>query len=96
MSADKRYEKLSERVKEGFGKLDMQGAWDLMKGGVAMKSNLHTALFAPETLDIWTSQAGYDGKPAYTQHVSKMNLKTLISEEPTTQTSDSGTGPKTE
>ncbi len=81
MSADKRYEKLAERVKEGYGKLDMNGAWDLMKGGVAMKSNLHTVLFAPETLDFWAAQAGPEGEPAYTQKVSKLNLRELLKEE---------------
>ncbi len=87
MSADKRYERLSERVKENYGKLDMNGAWDLMKGGVAMKSNLHTALFAPETLDFWAAQAGPEGEPAYTQKISKLNLRTLLQEEKATQTS---------
>lgn len=87
MSAGNRYEKLSERVKENYGKIDMNGAWDLMKGGVAMKSNLHTVLFAPETLDFWAAQAGPEGQPAYTQKVSKLNLRTLLTEEKPAQTS---------
>jgi isopenicillin-N N-acyltransferase like protein len=87
MSADKRYNCLADRVKENYGKVDMNGAWDLMKGGVAMKSNLHTVLFAPETLDFWAAQAGPEGEPAYTQKISKLNLRALLQEEKPTQTS---------
>ena len=87
MSADKRYNCLADRVKEGYGKIDMQGAWDLMKGGVAMKSNLHTALFAPESLDFWIAQAGPEGEPAYTQGISKLNLRDLLAGDKPTQTS---------
>ena len=87
MSADKRYNCLSDRVKENYGKFDMNGAWDLMRGGVAMKSNLHTVLFAPETLDFWAAQAGPEGEPAYTQKVSKLNLRALLEEDKPTQTS---------
>lgn len=90
MSADKRYECLSERVKENYGKLDMQGAWNLMRGGVAMKSNLHTVLFAPETQDFWVAQAGMEGEPAYTQKIHKFNLKQLLNGESPTRTSDAG------
>ncbi|NUN98868.1 MAG: hypothetical protein HUU16_22175 [Candidatus Omnitrophica bacterium] len=90
LSADNRYNHLVERVRENYGKLDMQGAWDLMRGGVAMKSNLYTVLFAPESLDFWAAQAGIDGKPAYTQKISKFNLRELLKGEPATQTSDAG------
>jgi hypothetical protein len=56
----------------------MEKAWKLMDGGVAMKSNLHTALFAPETLDFWAAQAGPKGQPAFTQPIAKFNLKDLL------------------
>jgi len=90
MSADRRYQELVKRVEKDYGKIDMQKAWELMDGGVAMKSNLHTALFAPESLDFWTAQAGPRGEPAYTQHISKCNLKTLLEKQPAVQTSDAG------
>jgi hypothetical protein len=94
MSAGDRYSCLVDRVKKDYGKVDMQGAWDMLRGGVAMKSNLHTVLFSPETLDFWAAQAGPDGQPAYTQKVSKFNLKKLLAEEKLTQTTDSGALPK--
>jgi hypothetical protein len=90
MSADKRYNCLVDRVKQNYGKVDMQGAWDLMRGGVAMKSNLHTVLFAPETLDFWTAQAGKNAEPAYTQNVTKFNLREILTNQVPAQTSDSG------
>lgn len=86
MSADKRYDCLADRVGEVYGKVDMDAAWKLMDGGVAMKSNLHTALFAPESLDFWIAQAGRKGEPAYTQPVAKFNLGELLT--PSLQTSD--------
>lgn len=90
MSADERYKELVKRVERGYAKIDMQGAWDLMDGGVAMKSNLHTALFAPETLDFWTAQAGPLGEPAYTQRIAKFNLLELLKGKVGIQTSDAG------
>ena len=78
MSADRRYATLADRVQNSYGKIDMQIAWDLMRWPVAMNSNLHTALFAPETLDLWVAQAGPRGEPAYTQPVAKFNLKSLL------------------
>lgn len=93
MSAGKRYSCLSDRVKENFGQIDMQGAWDLMDGGVAMKSNLHTVLFAPETQDFWVAQAGPEGEPAYTQRIYRFNFKQLLNGKTATQTSDAGTAP---
>jgi len=57
MSAGDRYEELSRRVQEGFGKFNPERARDLMRRPVAMTSNLHCALFAPDTLDFWVANA---------------------------------------
>jgi hypothetical protein len=57
MSAGDRYQELARRVKAGFGKFDAAGARDLMKRPVAMTSNLHCALFAPDTLELWVANA---------------------------------------
>ena len=78
MSAGDRYTALADRVGESYGRIDMQLAWNLMRGPVAMDSNLHTVLFAPETLDVWVAQAGPAGEPAYTQPVARFNLKALL------------------
>jgi hypothetical protein len=60
MSAGNRYEELVRRVKAGLGKFDADSARDLMKAPVCMESNIHSALFEPETLDFWVANA--DGK----------------------------------
>ncbi len=57
LSAGDRYEKLVERVRERYGSIDAQAALRLMERPVAMKSNIHSALFAPETLDLWVANA---------------------------------------
>lgn len=90
MSAGDRYDRLAQRIKEGHGKFDMESSWKALGKGVAMGSNLHTVLFAPETLDFWVANAGPEGQPAFTQPTAKLNLKTLLAQEPATQTSDAG------
>ncbi len=58
MSAGDRYEKLFERVKQNYGKIDAEKAIRLMDRPVAMKSNLHDVLFAPQSLEFWVANAG--------------------------------------
>ncbi len=47
LSAGSRYEELVRRTQEMHGRIDAQSALRLMDCPVAMKSNLHNALFAP-------------------------------------------------
>jgi hypothetical protein len=77
MSAGSRYEKLVERVKEGYGRLDADGARDLMKRPVAMKSNIHSVLFAPETLDFWVANADSENPASHTRY-TRYNLADLL------------------
>ena len=82
MSAGKRYSCLVGRVEELHGKLDMESVWQILGEGVAMGSNLHSVLFAPESLELWAAQAGPNGEPAYTQPIAKLSLADLL-EQPT-------------
>jgi hypothetical protein len=76
LSAGERYKLLCQRAKEGFGKLDEQGAIDLMARPVAMGSNLHSVLFVPEDQNYWVAHASINGaKPAATQKYVKHSLK---------------------
>jgi hypothetical protein len=68
LSAGDRYEELARRVKDGFGKFDAQGARDLMKRPVCMTSNIHCALFEPETLDFWVANADSQSPAAHTRY----------------------------
>jgi len=49
---------LYERLRDNYGKIDAQTLQETIKRPVAMKSNLHDAIFAPETLDVWSAEAG--------------------------------------
>jgi hypothetical protein len=77
MSAGERYEKLVERVKEKHGRIDAEGARELMRRPVAMDSNIHSVLFAPDTLDFWVANA--DSKNvASDARWTHYNLKELL------------------
>lgn len=77
MSADTRYLKLVERVKENFGRIDADAARDLMKLPVAMTSNIHSVLFAPDTLDFWVANADAKNVASHTRW-THYNLKELL------------------
>ena len=81
MSAGDRYEELSRRVKEGYGKFDDEGARKLMRRPVCMTSNIHSALFAPDTLDFWVANADSENPAAHTRY-THYNLAELLKPEP--------------
>ena len=58
MSGPGRAEALSNRLQEHYGKIDVATMIEIIKRPVAMSSNLHNAIFAPETLDMWVADAG--------------------------------------
>lgn len=77
LSADERYEKLVKRVKEGFGKLDAQGAHGLMMRPVCMNSNIHSVRFAPEILDFRVANSASTNPASHTRY-TKYNLADLL------------------
>ena len=81
MSAGDRYEELARRVKGGFGKLDMDGARDLMTRPVCMNSNIHSVLFAPDTLDFWVANADSKNVASHTRY-THYNLAALLAGTP--------------
>ncbi len=80
LSAGDRYEKLVARVIHHYGRLDAEGARRLMDRPVAMTSNIHCALFAPETLDFWVANADAKRPAAHTRY-THYNLKELLQPE---------------
>ena len=44
---------------------------------VSMKSNLHSALFAPESMEFWVANAG-TGTPASIEHYFHYSFKELL------------------
>ena len=77
MSAGDRYEKLAERVKDGYGKFDADSARRLMERPVAMKSNIHSVLFAPDTLEFWVANADAHNVASHTRY-THYDLKELL------------------
>ena len=76
-SAGDRAETLSQRLLHHHGKIDASVMIDLIKRPVAMKSNLHNAVFIPESLDMWFANAGKH-TPACDEPYSRCNLNELI------------------
>jgi hypothetical protein len=67
LSADERYEELARRVQANYGKLDAQGAIALMARPVCMTSNIHSVLFAPDTLEFWVANADSKSPASHTR-----------------------------
>jgi len=81
MSADDRYTCLANRVEKMYGKITPQIALDLMARGVAMKSNMHNALFKPATLELWVAHSTIKS-PAANRPYRAYDLKKLMAERP--------------
>lgn len=79
MSAGNRYKDLVARIKENFGKIDSESAIHLMDRPVAMKSNLHNVLFAPQTMEFWVSNAGVN-TPAANEPYEYYSFKELLNQ----------------
>lgn len=62
-----RYKFFAGRLKEKYGQVDAQLLQEMIKRPVAMKSNLHDAIFHPATLEAWVANAGPKGEPACDQ-----------------------------
>jgi hypothetical protein len=58
ISGPERAKTLSRRIRKAYGKIDVPTMIQIIKSPVAMRSNLHNAVFSPETLDMWFADAG--------------------------------------
>jgi dienelactone hydrolase len=77
VSGPDRAKTLSARLQEHYGKIDPETLIDIIKRPVAMNSNLHDAVFRPETLDLWVSDAGRS-TPACDEPYAHFNLAELL------------------
>lgn len=82
LSAGGRYKELVKRTKEHRGQLDAEAALRLMDCPVAMKSNLHNALFEPRSTKLWIANASPDKKPAAEQKYYAFQLSELLKRQP--------------
>ncbi|QNN24275.1 peptidase C45 acyl-coenzyme A:6-aminopenicillanic acid acyl-transferase [Planctomycetales bacterium ZRK34] len=60
LSAGNRLSCLRGRVIDQYGKIDAEAAMELMSRPVAMKSNLHNALFVPQDLKVYVTHADHE------------------------------------
>ena len=74
ISGPDRYMTFVERLMEHYGEVDAPMLQDLVKRPVSMKSNLHVAIFHPETLEVWVAVAASDGSPACNQPYFRYSL----------------------
>jgi hypothetical protein len=58
VSGGRRARTLAERIAARHGRIDVPALIGILKRPVAMESNLHNALFAPERLTLWAADAG--------------------------------------
>ena len=82
LSAGDRYRELVRRTQDGFGRFNAESAIHLMDRPVAMKSNLHSVLFAPASTEFWVANASIDGQPAASQPYHHHKLTELLGHEP--------------
>ena len=79
MSSGSRLATLRSRIRDDYGRIDLDKALHLMDRPVAMKSNLHSALMLPETREILVAHAG-EGKPAAERPYVRFDLRALREE----------------
>ncbi len=77
ISGGSRAKILSERLRENFGHIDAQKMIEIIKRPVAMKSNLHNAVFLPKSGDLYFADAGRK-TPACDEPYVKVNLGEMI------------------
>jgi isopenicillin-N N-acyltransferase like protein len=84
LSAGDRYEELSRRVTAGFGHFTADSARDLMTRPVCMNSNIHSVLFAPDTLDLWVANSDSEHVASAARY-THYNLGELLHGDPAPQ-----------
>ena len=77
VSGEDRAKLLSQRIEANYGRIDVPKLIEIIKRPVAMQSNLHDAIFAPETLEMWVADAGRDA-PACDQPYAHVSLPALV------------------
>jgi isopenicillin-N N-acyltransferase like protein len=82
LSAGERYRLLVDRIKAGHGEFTAELALRLMDRPVAMRSNLHNALFETNSLRFWVANAGPNGEPAAEQKYQEFDLHELLTRRP--------------
>lgn len=72
------FDLLKERLLKNYGSIGLPELKEAIRQPIAHKANLHNAIFAPETLDVWISHAGAMNEPACDQPYYHFNLTKLM------------------
>ena len=86
VTAPKRMPALVARLEENYGRIDAETMCAIIKRPVAMASNLHNAIFLPETREVLFSIAGAKSV-ACDEPYDKVNCMELLSRYRTARTS---------
>lgn len=78
LSGPDRYGHFVERLAARHGEVDERVLMELVKRPVSMGSNLHVAIFHPETLEAWVAVAAPDGSPACDQPYLRFSLREAL------------------
>ncbi len=81
LSGKGRYEKLVDRVKENYGRIDEKKLVEIIKTPVAMRSNLHNVIFRPQSLQLSVADAVRNG-PACDQPYRTYTWEALFASKP--------------
>lgn len=82
LSAGERYNHLVDGAEAKWGQFTAEDAIRLMDRPVAMKSNLHNALFEPRSTKFWVANANAKGEPAADQKYYAFQLSELLERKP--------------
>lgn len=77
ISGGDRSKVLSERIQADFGRIDVAKLIQIIKRPAAMQSNLHDAVLAPKTLEVWFADAGRT-TPACDEPYAHASLRDLL------------------
>lgn len=77
VSGPGRAETLSRRLVEAYGRIDVPAMIELIRRPVAMSSNLHNAIFAPQSGEMWFADAG-EKTPACDEPYAHCRLDDLL------------------
>jgi isopenicillin-N N-acyltransferase-like protein len=78
LTRNQRYTTLIERLMLSYGKIDVLNLQAAIQEPVADCSNLHNAIFAPQSMEMWISHAGPNGEPAYSQPYHYYDVERLL------------------
>ncbi|WP_068469603.1 C45 family autoproteolytic acyltransferase/hydolase [Candidatus Protochlamydia phocaeensis] len=73
-----RYPILIERLQARYGSIQVSDLQDMIKAPVACPTNLHNAIFAPGSLEVWIAHAGPNEELACDQPYHHFSLSDLL------------------